>query len=535
MTTQMTHKRIASGAMGLLVALGYGISGFHGYAGDEAMEKLLKALKDRGSISDAEYSDIVSASRKSGVSLQGGASEVSLGKPSSSVSAELAAQRKAIDEIKALKGLDLKSSLKDKWYEKLSIGGYVQTRFTHVMSPDGSFDMQNGKFLNVPADRSVRAQDSIYFRRARLKLSGDVSERLYVYAQVEFAGTLSGYTRSGGSQTTIDTTATQNILQMRDFYGDFALDSDKEHRIRVGVSKVPFGFVNMQSSENRLAMERADALNSAVEGERDLGIYYMWASKEARARFKELVKSGLRGSGDYGVFAIGAYNGQGLNNFDQNGEPHVVARLAYPFRLDNGQFIELGLQGYAGNFVPTRGTYYNKDATFTPDAAKGEKQWMATPDMNPHGVADRRAAATFVYYPQPFGIEAEWTVGQGPQLDPTFGDPTKSTFGRISSQSLQGGYVMLNYRQDTGMGILQPFIRWNYFDGARKFATNAPEDKINEWDFGIQFEPWKELYLKLQYTHTLNRTNTNWAGAAGNPGYPGVSGDRIGFQVQFNY
>ena len=160
---------------------------------------------------------------------------------------------------------------------------------------------------------------------------------------------------------------------------------------------------------------------------------------------------------------------------------------------------------------------------------------MATPDMNPHGVADRRAAATFVYYPQPFGIEAEWTVGQGPQLDPTFGDPTKSTFGRISSQSLQGGYVMLNYRQDTGMGILQPFIRWNYFDGARKFATNAPEDKINEWDFGIQFEPWKELYLKLQYTHTLNRTNTNWAGAAGNPGYPGVSGDRIGFQVQFNY
>jgi hypothetical protein len=514
MTTQMTQKRLVSGAMGFLVALGCGVSAFHGYAEDEAMEKLLKTLKERGSISDAEYGDILKASKKSAVSLQGGAADVSLG--GRTVTQELLAQRKAIEEIKAMKGVDLKSSLKDKWYEKLSIGGYVQTRFTHVMSPDGSFDMQNGKYLNVPADRSVRAQDSIYFRRARLKLSGDVSERLYVYAQVEFAGTLSGYTRSAGSQSTIDTTATQNLLQMRDFYGDIALDRDKEHRIRVGVSKVPFGFVNMQSSENRLAMERADALNSAVEGERDLGAYYMWASKEARARFKELVKSGLRGSGDYGVFAIGVYNGQGLNNFDQNAEPHAVARLAYPFRMDNGQFIELGLQGYTGNFVPTRGAYYSKTASSS-----------KTPDMSVHGVDDRRAAATFVLYPQPFGIEAEWTAGQGPQLN----DVTQ----RITSQSLQGGYVMVNYRQDTGAGILQPFIRWNYFDGARKFATNAPEDKINEWDFGIQFEPWKELFLKLQYTHTLNRSNTNWAGSATNPAYPTVSGDRIGFQVQFNY
>jgi len=66
-------------------------------------------------------------------------------------------------------------------------------------------------------------------------------------------------------------------LQMRDLYGDIAVDKDKEFRFRVGQSKVPFGWVNLQSSQNRGPLERPDALNSAAEGERDVGVFFMWA------------------------------------------------------------------------------------------------------------------------------------------------------------------------------------------------------------------------------------------------------------------
>jgi hypothetical protein len=38
----------------------------------------------------------------------------------------------------------------------------------------------------------------------------------------------------------------------------------KEYRVRIGQSKVPYGFENLQSSQNRLSLDRNDALNSAV-------------------------------------------------------------------------------------------------------------------------------------------------------------------------------------------------------------------------------------------------------------------------------
>jgi phosphate-selective porin len=74
----------------------------------------------------------------------------------------------------------------------------------------------------------------------------------------------------------------------------------KEFRLRVGQSKVPFGFENLQSSQNRLTLDRNDALNSAVANERDLGAFFYWPSK-IRERFAMLVKDGYKGSGDYGV------------------------------------------------------------------------------------------------------------------------------------------------------------------------------------------------------------------------------------------
>ena len=380
---------------------------------------------------------------------------------------------------------------KDKWYEKLSIRGYTQLRYHPIVSKG-----DEGPEISVPNDRTVDEDNQTFnIRRGRFILSGDVTDHLFLYAQVDFAGSV-------GSGLDF-------AVQTRDLYADIAIDDAKEHRFRVGQSKVPFGWVNLQSSQNRAPLERPDALNQAVEGERDIGVFYMWAPAEIRKRFRELVSSGLKGSGDYGVVAFGAYSGQGLNRSDVNGEPHFVARASYPFKLDNGQFVEVGVQGYTGRFVPTTGSIeLVEDEPFTPA-------------LHNRGVLDQRAAATFVYYPQPFGVEVEYTIGRGPELD--------TTDLEIDDQFLHGGYVQLSYRIEDSTGVWFPFVRYHYFEGGRKFARNAPGQVVQELDIGLEWSPRPEVELTAMYTRTLDRTNT------GSAPYEQATGDRFGLQLQFNY
>lgn len=73
--------------------------------------------------------------------------------------------------------------------------------------------------------------------------------------------------------------------QLRDAYFDISVDKNKEFRFRIGQSKVPFGFENMQSSQNRLPMDPNYALNSALTNELDLGVFYVCAQKSERIVF----------------------------------------------------------------------------------------------------------------------------------------------------------------------------------------------------------------------------------------------------------
>lgn len=381
--------------------------------------------------------------------------------------------------------LDFKKSLTGKWYERMSLRGYTQFRYTTLFNRDVTPN------LVVPADGTVSEAETFQIRRGRLTLSGDVTQHLYLYAQAEYFATVGGSGDRG--------------MQARDVYADVALDNDKEHRFRFGLSKVPFGFVNLQSSQNRAAMERADAINSSAEGERDIGLYYYWAPKPVRELFRKLVKDGLKGSGDYGVVGIGAYAGQGPNRLDLNGEAHYIARVAYPFQLDSGQVFEFGVQAYTGDFVV--GT----------QAIGG-----VTPTVKPDGLDDQRVGISAVMYPQPFGFEFEWNWGRGPEL--------ARDLLSIDDRSLQGGYLQFNYALKAGDVNLFPFARWNYFDGSRKFARNAPWNEINEVDVGFEWSPWPEIEVAVMYTHTFERTDTSTA-----PFDSAENVDRIGFQLQWNY
>ncbi len=466
------------------------------------MTDLLSVLRQRGSITEAEYQRM---------------------KP------------QAAKEATAASSALTKDTLKKEWFGKMSIRGYVQTRYTHVMGSDGaigtgsssaSLNQNFNSTLNSPTETNITERDTFLMRRARMIFSGDVHDHLFLYAQVDWQASV------GGSVSETNASG----LQTRDMYGDISLDQDKEHRFRIGISKVPYGFVNLQSSQNRLSIERPEALNSAVEGERDLGIYYMWANKTARERFRDLNRLGLKGSGDYGVITVGGYNGQGLNRYDSNRNLHTTLRFAYPFQLESGQYFELGLSGYQGKFVPGH------------NSAKNATQFT-----------DRRAAANFVWYPQPFGMEAEWTYGEGPESVINYDSQGRGAFTAANGtrvyaapgmtiENLHGGYVLFNYKADTDHGTVIPFTRWSYFDGARKFSTNAPSQNVNELDLGIEYQPWPCFEISLVYTRAFVRTNTSASTntpitAAENGGVAGNTGiynlvknvDRVTLQLQFNF
>ena len=475
------------------------------------MLRLLKVLRDQGTITAAQYEDLrmaaesdkqggpkktepptgpvtapaaAQASAPADAATKPGMTPAPAGEPpkaghgSSSPQAATPGHGSAVDPAKAT----------PKWSDRLSIRGYVQFRYHAILD-------ETGPGLNVPNDRSVSRTDSFMVRRGRMVLSGDVSDHVYVYVQPEFNAT---------------PTDGQFSVQLRDLYADVAFDKAKEYRVRLGQSKVPFGFDNMQSSQNRPALERSDAMNSSVEGERDIGAFVYWAPAEVRERFKALIASGLKGSGDYGVVGLGLYSGQGLNRTDRNGDLHAVARVSYPFELPGGQVFEPGLQAYTGRFVV--------DTTSISVPGGTSVRPLARTD----GIADERVAATAVWYPKPLGVQAEWTVGRGPELG--------SDFTRVESRFLHGGYVQVNYLGKAGHSTLFPFVRWQMYDGGRKFARNAPSSRVQELDVGIEWSPWKEIEVCVAYTHTFHRTNTSIS-----PYADAADSDRVGMQVQWNY
>lgn len=341
-----------------------------------------------------------------------------------------------------------------KWYDKYTLRGYAQIRDNRVYT-------SNKNFTCPQCDSAMGNNTNLSIRRARLIIQGDINERIALYFQTEFA-------QQSGTAL--------HFGQIRDLYADIALDKKKEFRIRPGQSKVPYGFENMQSSSNRLALDRTDAINSAAPGERDLGVFFYYAPQKIRTRLSNLSStglSGLKGSGDYGVVGVGIYNGQSINRPEANNSVHTVARVAYPWQLKNGQIIEAGIQGYTGRFtVDTRTAGVKGPADFT--------------------FRDRRIAGSFIVYPQPLGFQAEYNVGQGPSYDPT----TNS----IRVKKLQGGYAQTMFMKKYKGQIFTPYYRFQYYSGGKKQELDARSYLVRDHDFGLEWQQSNFLEITGQYT-----------------------------------
>lgn len=371
----------------------------------------------------------------------------------------------------------------EHWWEKLKIRGYTQFRYNRIPTFNDNDDL-----VNAQGDRTIGAGNGFSIRRARVILYGDVHERVSIYIQPDFASVID-------SQL--------NVAILRDLYADLFLDKKKEFRFRVGQSKVPYGFENMQSSQNRLALDRNDALNSAVKDERDIGVFFYWAPAEIRARFKYLVDSGLKGSGDYGVVGFGVYNGQTANRPAIDDNMHTVARVAWPFKFGE-QFLELGVGGY-----------YGKYSTEIDD--KGYR-------LPRSKIKDGRGFATFVLYPQPFGIQAEATYGVGPSMG-KHGEPDEFI---VEARKLYDGYLQLMYKADDVLRTtaMIPYARATYYDGGKKFEKNAPHYVVRELEVGLEWQFIKNLELVLAYDMSDRTSSKTYKREQGHVG-------RV--QVQVNY
>jgi len=345
-----------------------------------------------------------------------------------------------------------------KWYESLALRGYTQIRYNRLMETNEELGCEQ-------CDKSWGGDGGFFIRRMRVILYGQVHPRVYFYVQPDFAN------NAGGDRL--------NFVQLRDAYFDVGLTTDNTWRVRIGQSKVPFGFENLQSSQNRLPLDRNDALNSALANERDLGVFIYWAPKEKREMFSELVKSGLKGSGDYGVLAIGAYNGQTANKPELNDEPHVVTRVTWPFKLGT-QIMEVGIQGYTGKYVIPE--------TNLNDGVK------VTEDRN---YLDQRVAGTFVLYPQPFGIQAEYNIGNGPEYN--------KVTDSIETQKLFGGYAQIEYMFTPGKQFVIPFMRYQYYEGGKKHENDARSYFVRELEIGAEWQYNKNFEFVAMYTISSRR------------------------------
>jgi hypothetical protein len=366
------------------------------------------------------------------------------------------AQEVIEDSLKPL--LISEKQVEREWFNSFKIRGYVQARYNRLLETNPDLGCEQ-------CDRSWGDEGGFFLRRIRIIFFGQIYKNVYFYIQPDFA--------SSASSTGL------NFAQIRDAYFDIGFDAKNEFRVRIGQSKIPYGFENMQSSQHRIPLDRADALNSAVTNERDMGVFFYWAPERIRKKFSSLVKENYKGSGDYGVFAIGAYNGQTANRPELNNNLHVVARASYPFEIGS-QVIETGIQAYTGRYeLPT--SLKNGGVA-------------ATHDLN---YLDQRAAVTFILYPKPFGIQAEYNIGKGPE----FNKHNRT----IETKSLEGGYATFSYRIEHKNQLIFPFTRYQYYRGGKKHEMDARSYDVNELEVGFEWQFSRNFELVATYTISNRR------------------------------
>jgi hypothetical protein len=374
------------------------------------------------------------------------------------------------------------------WFERLRLRGYTQIRVNQIISGDSTAPAGVSRLRSVH-DSGISDRSNFTFRRLRLVLQGDLNDHVSLYFQPDFA---TNVVNQGAGERR------EGFTQIRDAYIDIYPFEDRSFRLRFGQSKVPYGWENLQSSGRRLALDRTDAINSAVPGERDIGIVAYYTPAHVQRIWDRLSADGQKLFGNYGAFGLALYNGQGINKLETNNGLMQIAMATWPIEIGD-QVVEFG-----GSVMRNR---------VQPELRSG--------GPSPVSYAEERAVVHAILYPQPFGLQAEWNWGKGPEFD--------TASQTIQTKNLQGGYIqgMVRVRR-SAIGPFMPFARWQHYRGGWKAALNAPRLETDELELGVEFQPMPPLELTLSYGHAKRReADERRTGQA--------EGDILRAQLQWNY
>jgi hypothetical protein len=328
-------------------------------------------------------------------------------------------------------------------------------------------------------------------------MTGQVSERVAMFLQADFASSIDDSVAGSSGST--------HFATLRDAWGEYYLDQQKEFRLRVGLQRVPCSFDVWQASRQRIAIDRADATSSCSPGERDLGISFQWTPTFAQQRWKHMLDY-LYGAGDWGMVNVTVHNGQGLNQPERNDDKHIAMRLAYPFELPGGRLMEIGMNAMRGMYNVNPGTPNgNSDAMFSFTSIETNQFGLNNKIAERKNYRDERLNFYVYYPPQPWGFQAEYSLGRGPQR--TWKGPGSIYNGLIESRSLYGGYGQLHYQwKYSDLGLANFYGRYQVYYGGIKTETGAPDARMKELELGVAWQPDPQWEITLAYTFT-NRLN----------------------------
>ena len=381
-----------------------------------------------------------------------------------------------------------------RWFERINLNGYAQSRYT--MKSNAKLDNPQGESF------SQGHEQEFFFRRIRLVFEGQVSDRIGFFMQ--FANEGNGWT-----------TSNNELVDMR---GEYYITKDKINKLYFGLHRVPNSFDTYRSSSQRQELDRAESVQSGAPGERDYGLAYYWTPKIAQERFTRLATY-HNGPGDYGVFGIMVYNGQGRNQVELNKNKHIGAKLAYPFELPNGRLVETGIFGWLGRYTVNNTAALSSTTAITRCYTNSVENGNGA--TNGCAVDEHRVTAYIWTPPQPWGFMGEYEIGRGPE---------RNEQGIVRQSANYGGYAQVNYSyrySDTGMII--PYVRYGYYNGGFKNNTAAAADN-SIWNVGLVVEP--DTHLRLT-TEWMSESRLTQVGMQFGQPQARINGNMLRFQVQW--
>ncbi len=182
------------------------------------------------------------------------------------------------DLAAALEGVKARVAAVEREQQRHRLDGYLQLRYRDEEAGDAS------EFL---------------VRRARINLRGPVSDRTAYRVELQ----LDARERNGGPTSK---------TQVRTASVDYQL---RGGRLRMGQTKVPWGYELLESSAGLWSGERSFLMDRLFPNQRDIGIH--WTAGAAPGA-PEL---------DFGIF-----NGTGINASDNNRRKNVMGRAKFPVR-----------------------------------------------------------------------------------------------------------------------------------------------------------------------------------------------------------